>query len=221
MPCRAVPCCAPQPMAPVAQPPAEPRVEELRASPTRHAQWHGMERALSAADRALERLVAEQAWSRQERLATRNALYARTTPRRVYGTPVMAPARRPGTRAGISSTATSAGGFKEKMRAREEERRQHAVDIHAKVDFTRETQAALNDRLCPKPRSPARKASADRVVAWAASKDCRVTTVRASTHTLTQSLAHSVFRSRAGSTVSGVAHHRRQARRPQTARPKR
>ncbi len=161
----AVAVAAPMPAGAAALP--EPRLEELVGNTRRHVQWHGMERALSVTERVLERLGAERAWAQQERLATRNSLYAMTTPRRVNRPPLTAPAR--GSRPGSS--------YKERSRAREEELKKQASGIHDLVVFTPEIEEALVERLCqPKPRPPAQQETRGKgSIAWAAAKDCRAT----------------------------------------------
>jgi hypothetical protein len=146
--------------------PPEPRLEELLGNTRRHVQWHGMERAVSATERTLERLGAARTSAKRERLATRNSLYAMTTPRRVNRPPLTAPAR------------SSGSGYKERSRAREEELKKQGASIHDRVVFTPELEAALTKRLCqPKPGPPPaqHEPGGEGSVAWAAGKDCRVT----------------------------------------------
>jgi hypothetical protein len=159
---------------------AVPSVRELLDT-RNHVQWHGMERAMSATERTLERLEAEKAWAQRERRAAANSLYAMTTPRRVNKPPLrVSSARRPGTASGISSSATSAGTFQEKMRAREEERRKQIaeISIHDGVVFTSEVEAALTKRLCPNLGPPPKEERQHSVFAWEPARDCRATASR-------------------------------------------
>ena len=114
-----------------------PPVDQLVGSTRRHAEWHGMERALSQTERTMERLANEKAWRKQERAAVSGSLYAATKPRRVNKPALKLPeGKRPDIHdVGISSSATSAATFKAKKAAREAERTKTVAELSIHGEF--------------------------------------------------------------------------------------